>query len=196
MSFLRTLAGRWPYFVIAGVVLALDQATKVLAHAHLRGAAVVEVIPGFFNLAYSRNRGGLFGYFSTLTDPWRTILLTLLPLVAVGLITVFIVRSEQTHRATRVGLGLILGGAVGNLIDRVFRGEVIDFLDVYASSQGLADWLIKTFGTAHWPTFNIADSAIVVGAGLLILDMFRPELRSETTSPESASPVPGDRSAG
>jgi signal peptidase II len=196
MSFLRALTGRWPYFVIAGVVLALDQVTKVMAHANLRGAAVVEVIPGFFNLAYSRNRGGLFGYFSTLTDPWRTILLTLLPLVAVGLITMFIVRAEQTHRATRVGLGLILGGAVGNLIDRVFRGEVIDFLDVYASSQGLADWLIKTFGTAHWPTFNIADSAIVVGAGLLILDLFRPEPAAETTSPESTASATSDRSAG
>lgn len=196
MSFLRALAGRWPYFVIAGVVLALDQATKAMAHAQLRGASLVEVIPGFFNLTYSRNRGGLFGYFSTLTDPWRTILLTLLPLVAIGLITMFIVRAEQTHRATRVGLGLILGGAVGNLIDRVFRGEVIDFLDVYASSQGLADWLIKTFGTAHWPTFNIADSAIVVGAGLLILDLFRSEPAPETTSPESTASVTGDRGAG
>jgi len=196
MSFLRALAGRWPYFVIAGAVLALDQATKAMAHAQLRGASVVEVIPGFFNLTYSRNRGGLFGYFSTLTDPWRTILLTLLPLVAIGLITLFIVRAEQTHRATRVGLGLILGGAVGNLIDRVFRGEVIDFLDVYASSQGLADWLIKTFGTAHWPTFNIADSAIVAGAGLLILDLFRSEPEAETTSPESPASVAGDRGAG
>ena len=189
MSFLRELAGRWPYFVISGVILAFDQITKVLAHSHLRAAASVEVIPGFFNLAYSRNRGGLFGYFSDLTDPWRTILLTLLPLVAIGLITLFIVRSEQTHRATRIGLGLILGGALGNLIDRVVRGEVIDFLDVYASSEGLANWLIKTFGTAHWPTFNIADSAIVVGAGLLILDLFRPEPGAETDSPESSTPA-------
>ena len=189
MSFLRDLAGRWPYFVIAGVVLAFDQITKVLAHSHLRGSAAVEVIPGFFNLAYSRNRGGLFGYFSDLTDPWRTVLLTLLPLVAVGLITLFIARSEQTHRATRIGLGLILGGAVGNLIDRVARGEVIDFLDVYASSEGLAGWLIKTFGTAHWPTFNIADSAIDVGAGLLILDLFRPEPGAETELPESSAPA-------
>ena len=92
MSFLRELAGRWPYFVISGVILAFDQITKVLAHSHLRAAASVEVIPGFFNLAYSRNRGGLFGYFSDLTDPWRTILLTLLPLVAIGLIMV----SAQT----------------------------------------------------------------------------------------------------
>jgi len=196
MSFLRTLAIRWPYFVIAGVVLVLDQATKVLAHTHLRGASVVEILPGFFNLAYSRNRGGLFGYFSNLTDPWRTVLLTLLPLVAIGLISWFIVRSDQTHRATRIGLGLILGGAVGNLIDRVFRGEVIDFLDVYASPEGLAGWLIRTFGTAHWPTFNIADSAIVVGAGLLILDIFRAQPDAEQNSPESTAPVSGNHPVG
>lgn len=196
MSFLRALAGRWPYFLIAGTILVFDQISKVLADTHLRGASVVEVVPGFFNLAYSRNRGGLFGYFSDLTDPWRTILLTLLPLVAIGLITLFITRSEQTHRATRIGLGLILGGAVGNLIDRVFRGEVIDFLDVYASSEGLSNWLMKTFGTAHWPTFNIADSAIVVGAGLLILDLFRPEPGTEKTSSDSIDAVPGNRDAG
>jgi signal peptidase II len=196
MSLLRDLAGRWPYFVIAGVVLAFDQISKVLADAHLRGASAVEIVPGFFNFAYSRNRGGLFGYFSDLADPWRTILLTLLPLVAIGLITLFIARSEQTHRGTRIGLGLILGGAVGNLIDRVVRGEVIDFLDVYVSSEGLANWLIKTLGTAHWPTFNIADSAIVVGAGLLILDLFRPEPGANTDSPELTAPVPDNRNAG
>ena len=196
MRFHRALASRWPYFVTAGVVLALDQATKVLAHAHLRGASAVEIVPGFFNLAYSRNRGGLFGYFSDLTDPWRTVLLTLLPLLAIGLIALFIVRSDETQRATRVGLGLILGGAVGNLIDRLFRGEVIDFLDVYASSEGLADWLIRTFGTAHWPTFNIADSAIVVGAGLLIVDIFRPQPAAEQNSPESTAPVSCNRDAG
>jgi signal peptidase II len=196
MSFLRALASRWPYFVIAGVVLFLDQVTKVLAHAHLRGVSVVEIVPGFFNLTYSRNRGGLFGYFSNLADPWRTVLLTLLPLVAIGLITLFIVRSDDTHRPTRIGLGLILGGAVGNLIDRLFRGEVVDFLDVYASSESLADWLVRTFGTAHWPTFNIADSAIVVGAGLLILDLFRPEPSAEQASPESTAGVPGRPDAG
>ncbi len=196
MSFFQALAQRWPYFVIAGVVLLLDQITKMLAHAHLRGASAVEIIPGLFNLVYSRNRGGLFGYFANLTDPWRTILLTLLPLIAIGLITLFIVRSDEAHRPTRIGLGLILGGAVGNLIDRLVRGEVIDFLDVYASSERLAAWLVKTFGTAHWPTFNVADSAIVVGAGLLILDMFRPVRDAEPAPPESASPVPGNHDAG
>jgi signal peptidase II len=195
MSLVKALTVRWPYFLIAAGVLALDQITKALAHQHLRGTAAVEIIPGLFNLAYSRNRGGLFGYFSDLTDPWRTVLLTLLPLVAIVLIGFFIVRSEHNHPATRVGLGLILGGAVGNLIDRVLRGEVIDFLDVYASSDRLASWLIERFGTAHWPTFNVADSAIVVGAGLLILDLFRSEPGVEKNPPESIATASGNHDA-
>jgi signal peptidase II len=76
---------------------------------------------------------------------------------------------------TLFGLALVLGGAVGNLIDRLFRGEVIDFLDVYASSPRLAGWLLEKFGTAHWPTFNFADSAIVCGALLLALSIVRPQ---------------------
>jgi signal peptidase II len=187
MSLLRAIGLRWPYFATAGVVLALDQTTKVLAHAYLRTSPAVELIPGLFNLTYSRNPGGLFGYFGNLPDPWRTLLLTLLPLVAIGLITTFILRSDLAHRTTRLGLALILGGAVGNLIDRVVRGEVVDFLDVYASWPRLAEWLVRTFGSAHWPTFNVADSAIVVGAALLIVDMLRPDASADETNRSPAA---------
>jgi signal peptidase II len=173
MSVGSSIVARWPYFAIAAGVIGGDQLTKALAHTHLRGRPAVEVVPGFLNLAYSRNPGGLFGFFGDLAPTWRLLLLTALPVIAIVLIGSFIVRAEPSHRTTRLGLGLILGGAVGNLIDRVLRGEVVDFLDVYASSTSLADWLVRQFGTAHWPTFNVADSAIVVGAGLLVLDMFR-----------------------
>ncbi|HXV75228.1 MAG TPA: signal peptidase II [Candidatus Polarisedimenticolaceae bacterium] len=180
MSRLSAVRARWPYFAVAVGVVALDQLTKVLAHAYLRVSSAVVIVPGCFNLSYSRNRGGLFGYFSELGSTWRVLLLTVLPVVAIALIGTFIVRTEPAHRSTRVGLGLILGGAVGNLIDRLVRGEVVDFLDVYVSSTGAAGWLVERFGTAHWPTFNLADSAIVVGAGLLILDMFRGQPASDT----------------
>ncbi len=166
-------SSRRPYFVLAAVLLVLDQLTKVMAHAWLRGSTPVELIPGFFNLIYSRNRGGLFGYFGDLAEVWRIGLLTIVPLGAVVLIGFVLARGEADDRPTLLGLGLILGGAAGNLIDRIFRGEVVDFLDVYVSSPGAAAWLIETFGTAHWPTFNVADSGIVVGAGLLILTIFR-----------------------
>jgi signal peptidase II len=179
MSLWSAIASRRYYFMLASGVLALDQITKILAHAYLRERGALEVIPGVFNLWYSRNPGGLFGYFRDWGDPWRSLLLTLLPLAAVVLIAVFMVRDHHAGRAMRLALALILGGATGNLIDRLLRGEVIDFLDVYASSQWLADRLVAWFGTAHWPTFNMADSAIVTGACLLML--------TTLTSPKSST---------
>jgi len=173
MSLLQLFALRRRYFVLALVVLMLDQTTKILAHAYLSTRGQLTIVPDLFALTYSRNPGGLFGYFAQLGQPWRFVLLTALPLAAVGLIVAFLVSSGATDRLTRLALSLILGGALGNLIDRLVRGEVVDFLDVYIGGGRVADWLVTRFGTAHWPTFNVADSAIVVGACLLLLDMFR-----------------------
>ena len=197
MNWRAAFAIRWPYFAMALAILAVDQMTKVLAHQYLRGAAAVPIVPGLFNLSYSRNPGGLFGYFGSLADPWRSVLLTLLPVVAIVLIALFLMRSEDTHRTTRLGLASILGGAVGNLADRLLRGEVVDFLDVYASPPRLADWLVHRFGTAHWPTFNIADSCIVVGAGLLIVDMLRRDPHA-AADPQAGDeePAAGEREHG
>lgn len=181
LNLLSALSEHRRYFLLSAVILLADQASKIAAHAMLRGQRPLTVIPGVFNLIYSRNRGGLFGFFGTWDDPWRTILLTAMPLLAVVLIGLFIANTEKREHKTRIGLCLILGGAVGNLVDRAFRGEVVDFLDVYVSHQGMAEWLIARFNTAHWPTFNIADSAIVVGACLLILDVFTP-------APKKAAP--------
>jgi signal peptidase II len=166
--------GRPVYFAVAAAVLILDQATKIIVHATLRGRDSLVLIPGWLNLGYSRNAGGLFGYFRDMPDPWRTLLLTLLPAVAIALIAGFLTRSSVADRPTLAGLALILGGATGNLVDRLARHEVIDFIDVYVSGGRLAETLLRRFGTAHWPTFNLADSAIVVGAGLLMLSVLRP----------------------
>lgn len=175
MTLWKQVLERRGYYLVSLTVLALDQATKIAAHASLRGHGPVEIVPGLFSLWYSRNPGGLFGYFGQLGDPWRTILLTAFPLLAIVVIGVFLAKTDEPDRSTKFGLALILGGAVGNLIDRVARGEVVDFLDVYASNERVAGWLVERFGTAHWPTFNIADSAIVVGAILLALDILRPD---------------------
>ncbi|MCP3982275.1 MAG: signal peptidase II [bacterium] len=188
MSLRRSLVERRAYLIVGAVVLLLDQLSKLVVHAQLSGRGPVTVIPSFFNLDYSRNPGALFGTLRDLPDPWRMILLTLLPLVAVVLIAVFLLRGTDLDRGTLCGLGLILGGATGNLIDRIFRGEVIDFLDVYVTASGFARWLEARFGTAHWPTFNVADSAIVVGAGLLALGVFR----GEPSAAPSAEPDPAD----
>ncbi len=186
MSLWTRISERRSYFLVSAVVLVLDQATKILAHAYLPDRGMVEIVPGIFNLWYSRNPGGLFGYFRDWADPWRTLLLTLLPMAAIVMIGRFLVRSPNEGRSTLLGLGLILGGATGNLIDRLTRGDVVDFLDVYVSHQALADQLVSWFGTAHWPTFNVADSAIVVGAALLLLSLLRPQLR--TPAPETSGP--------
>jgi signal peptidase II len=165
---------RRPWFLLALAVVAADQATKLAAHRYLSDEGPVAVIPGLFNLWYSRNRGGLFGYFRDWGDPWRALLLTLLPAVAVILIAWVLARTAERDRVTLAGLSLILGGAIGNLIDRLSRGEVIDFLDVYAPPSRAAAWLESWFGTAHWPTFNLADSAIVIGASFLAWRIVRP----------------------
>lgn len=179
MSLVREAYTRRVYFVLAGGILLLDQASKIAADHLLRGRGPVTVIPGLVNLWYSRNRGGLFGFFATWDDPWRALLLTLFPTVAVFLIAVFLAKTDEPDWSTLSGLGLILGGATGNLLDRFVRGEVVDFLDVYASYPSTAEWLTSKFGTAHWPTFNVADSSIVMGASFLILDLFRRERHRE-----------------
>lgn len=165
---------RQGYFLIALAVLAVDQLTKVMALRWLADRGPVETIPNFLNLSFSLNPGGLFGYFGSWPDPWRTVLLTILPFAAIGLIAWFLGRSDELDRRTLLGLALILGGAVGNLIDRLIRGSVVDFLDVYAASPKLAAWFVEHFGTSHWPTFNVADAAIVSGAGLLLLTVVVP----------------------
>jgi len=183
MTLSASFALRRHYFLIAAIVLVADQITKYLAHVNLAPRGVVVIVDGFFDLAYSRNRGGLFGAMSDLGDPWRMLLLTVVPLLAIGMISWFLLRTDEVDRPTLFGLGLILGGAVGNLVDRVARGEVIDFLDVYVSSPRPAEWLVAHFGTAHWPTFNVADSAIVCGAGLLVLSLFRPQPQPQPVEP-------------
>ena len=173
-------AARRGYFVLSLVVLLLDQTTKLVAHRFLAERAAVEIVPGFFSLWYSRNPGGLFGSFREWSAAPRFLLLTILPLVAILFIAGYLSRIQGTDRPTLVGLALILGGASGNLVDRLVRGEVIDFLDVYLVDSALADWLVRQFGTSHWPTFNLADSSIVVGASLLMIGAVAPRRAAVT----------------
>lgn len=139
--------------LLALAVLALDQATKWLALAHLDPYQPVAVTP-FFNLVLVWNRGVSFGLFAGAGEhgPW---LLTLVAAAIGAFLLVWLYR--ETRPVTRTALWLVLAGAVGNVIDRVRFGAVVDFLDFHAMGY-------------HWPAFNVADSAIVVGAGLILLD--------------------------
>ena len=139
------------YFILALVIFLLDQGTKYIVMKNLNLYQVMSVLP-FFNLVYYRNIGSAFGMFKGLGNPF----FILLSAAAIVAITVMIIKDS----GSRTGLSLILGGAAGNLTDRIMHGYVVDFLEVYA-------------GNFYWPAFNVADSALTIGIMLLILDAIR-----------------------
>ena len=143
------------YFLVVVVLVGLDQLTKALIVRSITLQGSRSVIPGFFNLTHVRNRGAIFGFFSHSDSRILYIFLTLVSVAALGLVIYYFFKTPVSERLMKISLSLILAGALGNLIDRLFRGHVIDFLDFYVK-----DW--------HWPSFNVADSCITVGASLLI----------------------------
>ncbi len=145
----------WFYYLLVIILVAIDQATKALvvrSIAHLNSKSVV---PGFFNITHIRNRGAIFGFFSQSESLLLYIFLTAVSLVALGFVIFYFFKTPTSDRLMKISLSLILAGALGNLIDRVIRGYVVDFLDFYVKN-----W--------HWPSFNVADSSITVGAFVLI----------------------------
>ena len=141
-------------YVTAGASYLLDRGTKVLAERHLDPRDPVELIPGVLQLRLTTNTGGAFGLFAG--QPWLFFVATLIVSVAI-----VVAAPRVTSPASAVGLGLVLGGALGNLTDRVLRGDgisggVVDFIDLRV-----------------WPVFNVADSSIVIGALLLVIASFR-----------------------
>jgi len=162
------------YFSVSVAVLILDQLTKwAVVHSSIVERPY-DIVPGYLRFAYGENSGALFGMFSGLQQPWRTVVLLIVPLAAIALVLFFMRVSGEKDRLALMGLALILGGAVGNQLDRLLRhGRVVDFVDVSFEAEPVHGWLVRTFGSAHWPAFNVADSAIVVGALLLAFDLLR-----------------------
>ena len=146
----------WRWFVLAAVMVLADQATKAMVLARFVLGERLEVT-SFFNMVLVYNKGAAFSLLSN-APGWQTPLLIGFALVAIGIVGTLLVRSPG-RRLLCSGLALILGGALGNLIDRLRFGSVVDFLDFHALG-----W--------HWPAFNVADSGISVGAVLLILEGF------------------------
>lgn len=149
---------KFGYLVATGAVFLLDQATKAWAIRKLRFGGDMEVIPGLLNFAYAQNTGVAFSMFANNGDTGRW-LLSALAFLAAALVIYFFWRTPRSDDRILGALALLLAGILGNVIDRVRLGFVVDFIDVQ-------------FGNWHYPTFNIADIAICTGAGLLILDMF------------------------
>jgi signal peptidase II len=159
---------RWKAFGLAGLVFALDRATKWLIETHVSMTDALPVIPGFFDIVHSANRGVAFSIFHDSHSPWRTSLLILAAAVALIVVGGMIWKSAGASRLSLYAMGLIFGGALGNLFDRAMWGAVTDFLDIYV-------------GSTHWPAFNVADSAVVIGGSLLLLDMLKPKRAAART---------------
>jgi signal peptidase II len=154
---------RWLTLVIAAVVIALDRVSKLWIVAHIQIGRAIIVIPKVFRLTHVLNTGAAFSMFEDAKSQVmvRNVLIGF-SIVAVLVVLVLLWKVGRTITLTSVALSLILGGAIGNLYDRLMYRHVVDFLEVH-------------IGTYHWPDFNVADSAIVVGACLLLLEMLRPQ---------------------
>ena len=159
-------------FLIAAVVVLLDRFSKGLIKAHFSAYDTISVIPGLFNIVHTENPGIAFGMLANATGPWRDILLIGFSAVVLIAISVMLLRSlSQRDTILRTALAFILGGACGNLYDRIVNGTVTDFIEVHA-------------GQHYFPAFNVADSAITVGACLLLLDMWWAKERKVSHVPE------------
>jgi signal peptidase II len=150
------LSAKWK-LVIAWLIsiIVLDQLSKMIVDRTMALHGSIPIIDGFFNLTYVRNTGAAFGMFSRSHQAFRLPFLILVSVVAIGFILTMLRRLRDQETGMITALAFILGGALGNLIDRLLHGEVIDFLDVYWSSY-------------HWPAFNLADSFITIGVTITL----------------------------
>ncbi|NLV32291.1 MAG: signal peptidase II [Acidobacteria bacterium] len=163
--------------LIALGILGLDQLTKWLAVRELAGGRGVELIPGYLGLSYVENTGVAFGLFDGVASPWKPWILGGLALVAVAVILLYGLYAPKERRLLHLALAVTLGGVAGNLVDRVARGFVVDFVEFH---------IRQSF---YWPNFNVADSAITVGVVLLLFD----SLRNPAAGKPSGPPRGGER---
>ena len=165
-------SGRELYMVVALAVTLLDQLVKSVVDRFMSLHESRVIVDGFLHLTYVRNRGAAFGILSDAELPYQSVLFSVVSALALLAIAVYAWRLPAHSRLPRLALALVIGGAVGNLIDRARLGYVIDFVDVF-------------WGAYHWPAFNVADSAISVGVVLLVFDI----LRHPHGEPASGTPL-------
>lgn len=158
--------------LVVVLVVLLDQATKLLVVAEMQLYETHTLVPGLLNLTHIRNSGVAFGLLNSAEFAYKPLVMTVIAMVALLGVGLYASQLPIAHRWARIGLALILGGAAGNLIDRARQGYVVDFVDAYWRG-----W--------HFWAFNVADAAITVGVGLLILDLLRPETAAPPAAEES-----------
>ena len=159
------------YPLIILCVLMADQSAKIIISQTVSPYTNIPVIPGFFNLTHIHNRGAIFGFFSRSGSPFVSILLTLASLAALSFVIYYFLKTPSSEKMMKISLSLILGGALGNLVDRIFKGYVVDFADFYVKQ-----W--------HWPAFNVADASITVGALCLIFVLIKGRPKCSLSSSE------------
>jgi signal peptidase II len=165
--------GRSAYLWIAGMVVALDQVSKALVDDFMTLHESHTIVEGLVRLTYVQNRGAAFGILSEAGLPYQSVLFSAVSLLALLAIALYAWRMPVQSRLPQTALALVMGGAVGNLLDRARLGYVIDYVDVY-------------WGAHHWPAFNVADSAITIGVTLLVLDILRNPQVDESPKAEIA----------
>jgi signal peptidase II len=173
-----------PNLLLMAAVIGLDQLTKALVVRSLDLHEYRALVDGLLSLSHVRNRGAAFGLLSDWDLPYQSALLSALSIVALFAIAVYFFRLPKTARLPRLALALVLGGAVGNLVDRVRLGYVVDFIHVYWRQH-------------QWPDFNVADSAITIGVTLLVLDILRsPGQDTAPAAPPDAAGQTAGQTAG
>ncbi|HET7909766.1 MAG TPA: signal peptidase II [Nitrospira sp.] len=162
--------------LIALTVIILDQATKYWITQSMRLHESIPVVPNLFSFTYIRNPGAAFGLLAGSSNAFRTVFFGITSLFALALLGTILVRLPEKDWVGQISIAGILGGAIGNLIDRLRFGEVIDFLDVYLESY-------------HWPAFNVADSAISIGVVCLIIHFAFERKESPLPAPNTPPPT-------
>ena len=164
------LASRRPEIFVALSVVILDQITKAMVRPSLALHQSIEIIPGFLDLTRVHNTGAAFGMLNAVDFPMKTLALSLVALIALAGVAWYAATVPLSDRLARIGVAGVLGGAIGNLIDRATTGYVLDFVDAY-------------WGNWHFWAFNVADAAITVGVIFMILDMLGLGRTSDTRAP-------------
>jgi signal peptidase II len=158
------------YYLITVLILVADHIAKWIVRAKLYPREALEIIPGYLCLSYVHNSGVAFGFFDEIESVWKPYILAGMAMIAVAVIVIYAMHVPANRRLLRCALAITLGGILGNFVDRIIRGYVVDFIEFHIKDA------------FHWPTFNIADSAITIGIALLLIDTIRNPVLKEKQS--------------
>ena len=175
----------WPLFLIALVIIVLDQWSKIYVSTNFRIHESVQVIPGFLKFTYVHNKGAAFSFGSMFNDSVRLVLFKILPII-IGAVLVRLIFSDKESKLLKYAYALILGGGTGNVIDRIRLDYVVDFISVYHTGFELASF---KFDPWYFAIFNIADSAVTIAAGILILDFILHRHKEKMESQSSQTEI-------